>query len=370
MQGLCLGDVQGELGEVAGGVRAEIGDDEEERGVYGVLLVRVGDDGDLHGLHQVHTLRLARRQRVPVGVVALLARGVEGGTEETARTCVALLEGAGGGIHAETWRSRFGSARVSRGVESVEGRAGVADRDCGETVCAARRGAGFDVTSDWVGTEARRNRGGEDALVLVDELPSSTGGADSDAGLAGSAAQIRTANDLASGEVGTLICRHGGGRDAGVGRSEVERRVGCSVACCARGDRGRARETARDRAGNDLASGCVEEGARREGSGRDAGVDVEVGGGWVAGSAGLVVGGAVGAALGGAGREGGTVGTETWRDGTCRSAGRVVEVVTRCAGGAGEIVGLAVRAPSLAGHHCSCGWVGSTASRDARQRCA
>jgi hypothetical protein len=129
----------------------------------------VGDDGDLHGLHQVHTLRLARRQRVPVGVVALLARGVEGGTEETARTCVALLEGAGGGIHAETWRSRFGSARVSSGVESVEGRAGVADRDCGETVCAARRGAGFDVASDWVGTEARRNRGGEDALVLVDD---------------------------------------------------------------------------------------------------------------------------------------------------------------------------------------------------------
>jgi hypothetical protein len=167
-----------------------------------------------------------------------------------------------------------------------------------------------------------------------------------------------------------LICRHGGGRDAGVGRSEVERRVGCSVAGSARGDRGRTGETARDRAGNDLACGCVEEGARREGSGRDAGVDVEVGGGWVAGSAGLVVGGAVGAALGGAGREDGTVGTETWGDGTCRSAGRVVEVVARCAGGAGEVVGLAVSAPSLAGHNCSCGWVGSTASRDARERSA
>jgi len=226
------------------------------------------------------------------------------------------------------------------------------------------------VASGWVGTEAGRSRGGEDALVLVDELPSSTGGADSIAGLASSAAQIRTANDLASGEVGTLARKHGRGRDAGVGRSEVERRVGCSVAGSARGDRGRARETARDRAGNDLASGCVEEGAWRERSGRDAGVDVEVGGGWVAGSAGLVVGGAVGAALGGAGREGGTVRTETWRDGTCRSAGRVVEVVARCAGGAGEVVGLTASAPSLAGHNCSCGWVGSTAWWNARERSA
>ena len=91
-------------------MRAEIGDDEEERGVYGVLLVGVGDDGDLHGLHQVHTLRLASRQGVPVGVVALLTRGVESGTEETARTCIAWLEGACGGIYAETGRSRFGSA--------------------------------------------------------------------------------------------------------------------------------------------------------------------------------------------------------------------------------------------------------------------